>query len=64
MPSDFVSFNYPQCINHLILKVDLKELDKFENNLFTSSFSQEMKNLMKIIMLIEKYFSTLCLSYR
>ena len=43
LPSDFVSYGYPQCINYPFLKVEPKELDDFENNPFTTCFSQDIK---------------------
>ena len=33
---DFVTYDYPLCINYTVLKVEPKELDQFENNRFTS----------------------------
>ena len=43
LPTDFVTYDYPQCINERFLKVEPKELDQFENNPFTTNFSEEIQ---------------------
>ena len=43
VPTDFVTYDRPQCINYLFLTVEPKEHDQLENNPSTTSFSQEIK---------------------
>ena len=43
LQTNFVTYDYPQCINYTFLKVKAKVLDQFENNPFTTNFSQEIQ---------------------
>ena len=57
---DFVTYDYPQCINNTFLKVEPKELDRFEHNPFTINFSQEIQKYDEIENFSEEdFFGTL-----
>ena len=43
LPIDFVTYDYPQCINYTFLKVEPKELDQFEISPLTTNFSLEIQ---------------------
>ena len=51
-----MTYDYPQCINYPFLKVEPKELDQFENNPFTTNFSQEIQKYDEIDNLSEEDF--------
>ena len=42
VPDEFKKENYPYCMNYPLIKVEDKELQKFESNPFASSFTQEV----------------------
>ena len=54
--TNFVTYDYPQWINYLFLKVEPKELCYFENNPFTTNFSQEIQKDDEIDNLSEEGF--------
>ena len=52
--TDFVTYDYPQYIYYTFLKVESKELDRFENNPCTMNFSQEIQKYDEIDNLSEE----------
>ena len=56
--TDFVTYDYPQCINYSFLKIEPKELDHFENNTFSTNFSQDIEMYDKIEIFLKKIFLT------
>ena len=48
LPTDFGTYDNPQCINYTFLEVEPKELDQFKNNPCITNFSQEIQKYDKI----------------
>ena len=48
LPLEFEASDYPQCLNYTFLKVEPEELDLFENNPFSTNFSQDIQKYDEI----------------
>ena len=58
LPTDFVTYDYSQCINYLFIKIEPMELDHYENDPFTTNFSQKFKSMMKLTFFSKTIFLT------
>ena len=48
LPLDFETSEYPKCLNYTFLKVEPEEMDLFENNPFSTNFSQDIQKYDEI----------------
>ena len=54
--TDFVTYDYPQCINYSFLKVESKELDHFENNPFQQISLKKFISMMELTIFLKNIF--------
>ena len=56
LPLDFETSEYPKCLNYTFLKVEPEEMDLFENNPFSTNFSQDIQKYDEIETFCEEEF--------